>query len=272
MKKYKIGFIGCGNMAQAIIKSLTSDTVVSILKDNGLRFEIRAADTAGVKLDAFPSGTVAACASNGELVEGSDIVFLSIKPQTAAEALQGLSLKEKIVISIMAGVNLGRLSALTGARRLVRVMPNLNARIGSSFNAYCPQGLDGEEEDVVVNILSAFGETARVREDQMNAITGITGSGPAYVFLFIKAFMDTAIKAGFDRAAAKKMALAAVVGSAYNVESCDYDPGDMVDAVCSKGGTTIEGVSFLKEKAFTETVEEAIERAIRRSEEMEKQA
>ncbi|MCI8435493.1 MAG: pyrroline-5-carboxylate reductase [Clostridia bacterium] len=268
MKKYKLGFIGCGNMAQAILRSLSSPAVQAALKSNGLRFIPAASDMDEAKVAAVSGVTY--YADNAALTAESDFIFLAVKPQMAAAAVQGVDFGGKPVVSIMAGVNLAQLHTLTGSDKLVRVMPNLNARIGNSYNAYCTQGLDEDEETVVTCVLGAFGETARVDETQMNAITGITGSGPAFVFQFMKAFCEAGVRQGFDAATAKRMALATIIGSAYHVEATDFDLGDMVDAVCSKGGTTIQGVDYLKSVHFEENVVEAIERAIRRAEEMEK--
>lgn len=266
MKKYQLGFIGCGNMAQAIIRSLLSPVAKDAFKGGGIRLTVAASD-----LDAEKVAAVDAVyyADKQDLCRESDILFLAVKPQAAEAALAGLDFMGKPVFSIMAGVNIAQLKALTGSNKVVRIMPNLNARIANSYNAYCAEGLSDDEAALIPYILGAFGEYACVEEKQMNAITGVTGSGPAFVFMFIQAFCTAAERQGFDAATAKRMALATVIGSAYNIEASEDAINDMVDAVCSKGGTTIQGVDYLRNAQFEDTVVEAIERAIRRAAEME---
>lgn len=269
MKKYRLGFIGCGNMARAIIGCLNGESVKYLLKLNKIKLDIYGYDADTSKSRNIKGLTESPDAKT--LTEVCDIVFLSVKPQNAADAVKDLSLNGKIVVSIMAGVSLSRLSELTGAEKLVRVMPNLNARVGASFNAFCPIGLNAEEEHTVKLLLESFGETVKVDERDMNAVTGIAGSGPAFVFMFIKAFTDAGVQYGFDYALARKMAVATVVGSAYNIESDpDSDLDAMISSVCSKGGTTIRGVNRLNEGKFCETVQDAISCAVKRAEEMER--
>ncbi len=269
MKKYKLGFIGCGNMAQAIIASLNDPTAKYLHKLNKLKFELFGFDTDADKLSAIPGLTPEADAKS--LAEKSDIVVLSVKPQNAAQAVEGVCFDGKIVLSIMAGVTCEKLKALTKAEKTVRVMPNLNARVGASFSAYCPVGLDAEEERTVRLILDSFGRSMKTEESAMNAITGIAGSGPAFVFMFIKAFTDAGVKYGFDHDAARDMAVATIAGSAQTLAAAaDTDIETLIDSVCSKGGTTIRGVDFLKEKDFEETVIGAIDKAAARAAEMER--
>lgn len=269
MKKYKLGFIGCGNMAQGIIASLNDPTAKYLHKLNKLKFELFGFDTDADKLSAIPGLTPEADAKS--LAEKSDIIVLSVKPQNAAQAVEGARFDGKIVLSIMAGVTCEKLKALTKAEKTVRVMPNLNARVGASFSAYCPVGLDAEEERTVRLILDSFGRSMKTEESAMNAITGIAGSGPAFVFMFIKAFNDAGVKYGFDHDAARDMAVATIAGSAQTLAAAaDTDIETLIDSVCSKGGTTIRGVDFLKEKDFEETVIGAIDKAAARAAEMER--
>ena len=271
MKKFNLGIIGCGNMASAIIRALTADTTKHFMRTNGIRLFVSVSDPDMEKLDAVRSSDVKTYTDNRELVNSSDIVLLAVKPQIAENVMNGLEFGGKIVMSIMAGVTLSRLKEYThgACEKLVRVMPNLNAKIGYSVNAYCYEGLTDDEHELIVAVLSRFGEYYKVREDMMSAVTGISGSGPAFVFMFIDAFIKKGIECGFTPEAAKELVLATMLGCVENVRAYDSDLATLVDSVCSKGGTTIEGVDHLKSCAFEDTVKEAIDRAIKRSVELE---
>lgn len=271
MKKYNLGIIGCGNMSSAIIRAITGDAVSYLLKQNGIKFDVFVSDADKAKLDAIRTAKIATFADNAELVAVSNIIILAVKPQAAAEALKGIDFSGKIVISIMAGTNLKALKALLGGStdKIVRVMPNLNAKVCQSVNAYCCSGLNEEEEETVVNILGSFGQYFKVHESKMNAITGISGSGPAFVFMFINSFIEKAVDYGFDRQTAKEIALQTICGCAETIRYNEGSISDLVASVCSKGGTTIEGVKYLREKDFENTVKEAIMKSEKRSEELE---
>lgn len=260
---HKIGIIGYGNMASAIVRALS---------ERSSEFSISVFDTDVSKTENIAFKGVDVCRNASVLVRKSDIVMLCVKPQVADSALSGLDFGGKTVVSIMAGITISRLAALVGRStdKIVRVMPNMNAKIGRSVNAYCCQNLTDREASVIESILSSFGHCYMAEERMMNAVTGISGSGPAFVFEFVNAFIQTAIKNGFDEKTAKEIACDTISASVENMRGCDSDAETLIKAVCSKGGTTIEGINFLRENHFSETVEGAIERAVRRSEEMEK--
>ncbi len=272
MKRYSLGIIGCGNMAKAILRALVSETVVYLMKQNGIRISLSVSDTDNEKFDDIDCRRITTYTDNSELVAASDIVLLAVKPQAAQTALDGIDFGDKIVMSIMAGVNLKRLkSMISGAvNKFVRVMPNLNARYGCSVNAYCCDGLSEEEEEVVLNILGAFGRAYKVDECFMNSVTGISGSGPAFCFMFIDAFIQKAVSCGFGREVSKELVLDTLYGCLENVRNYDGDISELVDSVCSKGGTTIEGVNYLKKADFENAVKQAITKSEKRSEELEK--
>lgn len=271
MKKYTIGFIGFGNMAQAITSALVSDVSGALLKDAGIKMDVVVSDPDTAKLN-MASERIVAVNDNCKLVSASDVIFIAVKPQVAREALKGLDFTNKLVVSIMASISLKLLAELTGgtANKLVRVMPNLNANVGAAFSTYCSRGLSIDEKLLVKALLSTFGEAQELDEELMNTSTGICGSGPAFVFKFINAFYDNGVKNGLSKSVAFKMALSTVIGSAYLVESKgeDVDIDHLVASVCSKGGTTIEGVNFLNANDFETVVETAIDKAIARAGEM----
>ena len=274
MKKYTIGFIGYGNMAQAICTAFVSDITKSKLKRYGYKIKVAVSDPDEEKLNFAPYG-VAVTTNNKALVSACDVIFCAIKPQVAKEVLSSLDFTGKIVVSIMASVSLDVLIDLTGntANKIVRVMPNLNAKIGSAYSTFCYKGLSADEKIFVELLLSSFGEVQSLDESLMNVSTGICGSGPAFVFKFIKAYYENGIKNGLDKKVALNMALSTIIGSAYLVESQgeDVDIDSLIKSVCSKGGTTIQGVNHLDEKEFENTVSCAIDKAIARAEEMSKQ-
>ena len=242
MKSCNLGIIGCGNMAQAVIESIFAGGMSEYEKKNCVKLSVRVSDTDEGKLAAAAEKFkgLEVSPSNADTVKNSDFVLLAVKPQVYAQALCGIDFADKTVISIMAGVPISKLQENLGAKRVVRVMPNLNARILQSYNAYCVSGLDETQEAFVFALLSSFGLAIKTPESRINAVTGITGSGPAFVFMFFKAFVEVAQSYGFSRGEALQAAESVIASSAHNLAvdpSVDIDK--MVESVCSKGGTTI---------------------------------
>ncbi len=273
MKKYTIGFIGYGNMAQAISNTLISAVTKDRLKRFGCKIKVIVSDNDETKLNLAPKDIIVTN-NNSALVASSDIIFIAVKPQVAGEVLSGLDFTGKIVISIMASLTLDTLSHIIfGANKIVRVMPNLNAKIGSAYSTYCCFGLDKSEKTLVEVLLSSFGEVQFLDEKLMNVSTGICGSGPAFVFKFINAFYQNGIKNGLDKEVALDMALSTIIGSAYLVESFgdSVDIQSLISSVCSKGGTTIEGVKHLDFANFENIVSDSIDCSIVRAEELSKE-
>ncbi|MBR6788694.1 MAG: pyrroline-5-carboxylate reductase [Clostridia bacterium] len=260
MKKYKIGFIGYGNMAKAIAKGLMKIDIVESLSAYDPYY------------DTY-DGIVSVKTSAQNLIDENDYIFLAIKPQMAETALKGLNFDDKTVISIMAGKSTESVCALcSGIKRLVRVMPNLCARIGKSVNAYCSVGLSDESLLIVESLLSSFGKVVRLDEKYFDVITGLTGSSPAYTFRYAKAITECGMRNGLDFEQSRDLAL-------YSVSACMdllKDTASLeemqttIDNVCSKGGTTIEGIYKLDEGNFDELVISAINSAIAKSVELSK--
>lgn len=277
MKKYDVGFIGYGNMAQAIVSALSSRMGKWVLKQGGFKLRLAVSDIDSEKLLSAPKG-VATTTDVKALVDNCDVVVCAIKPQHAKEALEGLDFTDKIVVSIMASVTIDAIKSLTGRKtdKIARIMPNLNARIGNSYSSYCTSGLSYEENELVRWMLSTFGGFCEIDEKLMNSATGLCGSGPAFVFKFIKALVDDAVKNGFSEKVATEMAVATVSGSVnlvlYNLEENEgVSLPSLINSVCSKGGTTIEGVKFLDENNFDEIVGGAVDKAAARAEEMSRE-
>lgn len=273
MKNCNLGIIGCGNMAQAVIESICAGGMRSYEQTFSVKLNVFVSDPDGEKVSAALKkfDGIRAASDNAELVNMCEYVLLAVKPQVYKDALSGIDFADKTVISIMAGVPVAKLKENLGAKKVVRVMPNLNAKILKSYNAYCVDGLNESEKAFANALLSSFGVAVEVPEERINAVTGLTGSGPAFVFMFFKAFAEVAEKFGFTRAEALQAAESVISSSARNLAADpNVDIDKMIDSVCSKGGTTIEGVNYLREKDFVFVTEEAIERAIRRAVELGK--
>lgn len=268
MKNYSLAILGCGNMAQAIIRALSSEKAKADFAAQNIRPEIIVSDLDESKLAAV-SGLAETTQDNVYAVSRADYILLAVKPQSAPAMLEKLNLADKTVISIMAGVTLDTLEKLAASKKTVRVMPNLNARVYKSFNAYAHKGLGKDELEFTKLLLGSFGTAAEVKESELNAVTGLTGSSPAFVFMFLKSFIDTGVSLGFCASEAREMALAAVIGSAELVKASEgADLDDMINSVCSKGGTTIEGVKHLREKEFEKITSDAIIKAVERAKEL----
>ena len=267
--KIRLAVIGCGEMARAIVDGLTNPASLAVLKANGDVFEITVTDKHEKKLLPM-RGKCRTSLDNSAAVLGSGFVLVAVKPQDAESALSSLDLSDKVVISIMAGVTVEKLKRLTKSNKIMRVMPNINARVGESMSAYCYAGLSDEDKRVALEILGSFGRFTEIDEAKMDAVTGIIGSGPAFVFMTVKAFYDEAVSRGFSHELAKEFAVQTVIGSALTAESYDGDIDSLVLSTCSPSGTTIEGVNYLNDKNYTDTVRTAISKAIARSEEMSK--
>ena len=208
-----------------------------------------------------------------KIVEQADAVLLAVKPQVLASALEPLAgcLAGKLVISIVAGVPIDRLAGLTGSGRIVRVMPNTPALVGEGAAGYSlapeAQAADGE---LANRILSAVGVAMQVDEKYLTAVTALSGSGPAYVFEFIRALSDGGVAEGLPRDVATKLAIQTVLGSAAMAKETGIHPAILKDQVTSPGGTTIRALEVLEDRAFAGAVIAAVRACARRSEELGK--
>ncbi len=267
MKNSNLAVIGYGNMAQAIVRALYSPNTLKKLNEKNISLNITVSDSDETKLTHCELN-VKKTTDNALAVSNADFVLLAVKPQTAPSLLENLKLNDKTIISIMAGISIATLKKLTHSTKIVRVMPNLNARVFSSYNAYVCNEITSDEKAFVSLLLDSFGTSAEVKEEKLDAITGLTGSSPAFVFMMLKAFADEAVNCGFSPSEARNMAIAAVAGSAKLVEESTAELNSLIDSVCSKGGTTIEGVKYLCENNFENIVKTAVEKSINRSKEL----
>lgn len=259
----KVGFIGAGNMGTAIFKGFISSGAV---KKEDIYIIRRNRDE--LKKQAAENG-VNGCESYKEAVENSDILFLAVKPVMLGEALKAIRpyVKEKmpLVVSMAAGISTSDIEEMLDikALRVVRIMPNVNAAVSMSVTAVCGgKNATAEDVDLVKGLFNSIGTTAEADENLFAVFTAIAGCSPAYVYMFINALAEGALKAGMNKRQAIAIAAGAVMGSAKTVLETGAHPEELNDMVCSPGGTTIEGVCALKERGFEAAVIEAVSRSI----------
>lgn len=261
-----IGFIGGGNMAEAIIKGLISGGMAPhniYVADPVLDRRAHLATTLSVRTSD----------DNNEVAQTSELIILSIKPQMAASALSALESSvtpEKLIISIMAGVSTTLIEeSLPNGSRVVRAMPNTPALVQSAATAICG-GRRATEADLALakELFTLVGTVYQVGERQMDAVTGVSGSGPAYVFSFIEALSDAGVKNGLPRDVAHGLAIQTVLGSAQLLQQTGEHPAVLRDRVSSPGGTTIAALHTLENGRFNGLVMDAVDAAVKRSKEL----
>lgn len=257
----KIGFIGCGNMASAIIGGISN---IRKNADEIYVYDIYAPAINKCR-ESYP---VIECQDECDVVSNSDIVFLAVKPNVIADVLKRIdkAVKESnsLLISIAAGKTLDFLSDnLKSNVRLVRVMPNINAKVGEAISAYCCNGnvTDTDKENVEV-LLSCIGKAMALDEVYFPLFGVIGGCGPAFVYMFIDSLARAGVKNGMKKDEALKIAAQTVYGSAKMILESDEHPWKLIDNVCSPGGTTIEGVTSLQADGFEAAVHNAVDKAL----------
>ncbi len=261
-----IAFIGGGNMAEAILRGLLREGT-----DPGICIAEISPDRRGQLAAQFPNVRVVAEAA--EAVRGSEVVILATKPQQAAGVLELLAphiTQEQLVISIMAGIPTAKIESHLGAGcRVVRTMPNTPALIGAGASAVSPgRKASAADLDLALQIFSLVGIAVPVEEKLMDAVTGLSGSGPAYVFTFIEALADAGVKNGLSREIAARLAAQTVLGAARMVVETGEHPALLKEKVTSPGGTTIAALQVLENGCFRGVVMEAVEAACLRSKEL----
>ena len=269
---YKVGFIGAGNMAEALIKGLLISKVFN-------KKEITASDISEER-ESYISKKygVNINKNNKALVKESEIVILSVKPNNiktvVKEISSGLS-TNKILISIAAGMTTSIIGKALGKNsKVVRVMPNTPALVLEAASAiYFGSKLNEKDKEQVQKIFGAIGKTFTVeKEELMNGITALSGSGPAFVSLFIEALSDGGVKTGLPRDTALQLAVQTVLGTAKLISEENIHPAALKDMVSSPAGTTIEGLAELEVNGFRGNVISAIEAAERRSRQLAEEA
>lgn len=273
MKQRSIFFIGAGNMGGAILKGLVragypvqqisffepSDSVASALETLGVK-----------RVHKFSEG-----------FGNADVLLLCVKPQIFSklpavwnEELQNKQndslpgIEKKTVISIMAGVTKEKIRQSIGNTEIVRIMPNLPLTVGKGTIALASDGVSEETLTFAESIFDSVGTTCRVQESWMDAVTGLSGSGPAYVFEFIEGLIRGGVSMGLSREAASKLAISTVEGSVALLKESKKSPADLSAMVSSPGGTTIAGLEVLENNSFRGTLMETVKAATKRSKEL----
>ena len=253
----KLGFIGCGNMAFAMMGGIISKGICH-------PGEITASDVYELSLKkAEENLKIRVSTDNKEVTEQADILFLSVKPQYYEAVIKEIkdTVKEKqIIVTIAPGKTLGWLSdTFKKPVKIVRCMPNTPALVGEGITGVCHNALVTKEElELVCKVLRGFGKAEVLSESLMDVVVSVSGSSPAYVFMFIEAMADAAVADGMPRAQAYQFAAQAVYGSAKMVLETGKHPGELKDMVCSPGGTTIEAVRVLEKNGFRSSIIEAM--------------
>ena len=252
----KLGFIGTGNMAGAIMGGIIQKGIFrpeqiigADISEAGRR---KAKETYGIEVT-----------EDNRKAAAAEVLILSVKPQFYADAIAEIRdciRDDQLVITIAPGKTLSWLEEQFGKRvKIVRTMPNTPALVGEGMTAACVnQYVTEEEKAYALKILDSFGKVELVPEHLIDAVVAVSGSSPAYVFMFIEAMADAAVAEGMPRTQAYEFAAQAVYGSAKMVLETGKHPGELKDMVCSPAGTTIEAVRILEKKGFRSAVIEAM--------------
>ncbi len=262
-KQYKLGVIGGGFMAQAIIKGITFIKPKKIIVSDPSEAAQKRLEDLGVNVTA----------NNRDVADNCEYLLLAVKPQTfpaVAESLRGVPVAK--VISIMAGMKKQKIKdALFGDVKVARVMPNLPCSINFGMAALDLSDFEDDVDDCafVQEIFNSVGNTLIVPEEKLNAVTGISGSGPAYVYMFIDGLIRAGVRQGLTEDEAKTLAVNTVVGGAEMVvHTEDRSIDEMIAAVCSKGGTTIQAVESFKKDDMEGMIDRAVAACVKRAEEL----
>ena len=261
----KLGFIGCGNMASAIIGGIIKSGLYAaediIASDKSADFLAAKGKQLGINTTTDNKSTAKA-----------ETIVLCVKPAFLYDVIGEIkdSVDENtLIISIAAGQSLDKMKSAFGKDvRLVRVMPNTPALVGEGMAAVAHDGVDCDGINKVLDIFRSCGKAEVVNESLMDAVTAVSGSSPAYVFMFIEAMADAAVKAGMPRDKAYTFAAQAIKGSAQMVLETGMHPGVLKDQVCSPAGTTIEAVAVLEEKGMRSAVMKAMNACVEKSKKM----
>ena len=259
----KYGFIGCGNMGGALARALTKTTRDVIIADPSPAAEAFAAELG--------------CGyGNNDQVADCDRIFLAVKPHIVEGVLTALrprlAEKKPLLISMAAGVTVAQIQSWAGTELpIIRIMPNTPAAVGKGMITYCTNAMveDAALADFLSDMAQA-GEFDRLDESLIDAATAVTGCGPAFMYLFIEAMADAGVACGLPRAKAQHYAAATMAGAAEMVLATGKHPGELKDAVCSPGGSTIVGVRTLEEHGFRGAVMDCVDAAYIRSRELGK--
>ena len=261
----QIGIVGTGFMGTAVMRAIrgtNSDVQFGTVEKDGVRRENARQEFGALDFSAHP----------GELFGFAEAVFLAVKPQDLAlfAASIGTAARKSLIVSMLAGTSIDSIQTAVGASRVVRIMPNLAAGIGKAVTGISfATGLVSEDRSAVRELLEGIGTLVEVEEQLLGAITGISGSGIAFVFRFIEALAMAGVEQGIPFAQSLRAARDVVESAALLLRSTEEHPAEMISRVCSPGGTTIKGMRALEDHGFAPAVMAAVEAATARAIEFE---
>ena len=263
----KITFIGGGNMGEAMLSAVLDKHLATVQS-------ITVSDISPERRQYLEKQyDVAVTDENRQAAAGADVVVLAIKPQNLAEVmaeLKGTLAPEQLVLSIIAGARLDTICQGLGHRAVVRAMPNAPAQIGKGMTAWTTtEDVSGQQKELASSILGIMGhEIAVDSEDQIDMATAISGSGPAYLFLFVEALVDAAVQLGLSLEMAQELVLTTVLGSSRLIEESGREPAELRRMVTSPGGTTAEALRELEQGNFADLLARAVRAAYERAKQL----
>jgi pyrroline-5-carboxylate reductase len=263
----RVGFIGTGNMGSPLVKGVAGSGLVA-------PGDVSIYDVDREKANALSkeAGVVLA-GSNQEVVKNSDYIILAVKPiyiKSVLEECKDQFDGSKVLISIAVGVSISSIREIIGEEaQVVRTMPNTPVMVGEGMTLICfDANVNTQKRDFVKSLFKCVGKAEELEERLMSEVTALTGSSPAYVYIFIEAMADAAVKSGIPRNMAYRLAAQAVLGSAKMVLESGKHPGELKDQVCSPAGTTIEAVSTLEKNGFRYAVMDAMDECTKKAREI----
>lgn len=258
---YKIGFIGAGNMGFALIKAIQKAKLAKT---------IIASDINQERLDFVKEQTkIDVTTDNREVIKEANIIFIAVKPQVIDSVLEGIKDTDKLIISIAAGVILERLESKLKKARVIRVMPNTPCLVGEMAAGFAV-GKRCKDSDIkiVEELLNSAGKAFYLKEELLDAVTGLSGSGPAFVARLIEAFIEAGQKQGLNKDIATELTLQTFKGTAKLLQESGMTAEELVKIVSSPGGTTVAGREILEKSDYKNIIIKTIDRATKRSKEL----
>jgi len=265
LKTYKTGFIGCGNMATAIMGGIVNNKILN-------PEEIYIFDTDQAKLKRLQSTGMQVCSSVETLAGRADVIFLCVKPNVVPSVLQEIKSSGKRIVSIAAGVKTDKMRQnLNVEAKLMRIMPNTPLMVGQG--AVCvqtPNDFNEAEKNFIYSIFNPIGLVKEVTEDDMDAVTGVSGSGPAYVYLFVDALARAGEGNGLPYETALALAIQTFEGACTMLRESGKEPAQLIKDVCSPGGTTIEAMGVFEQRDIRGIMKEAVDACTEKSRQLSK--
>jgi pyrroline-5-carboxylate reductase len=274
MQLRKIGFVGAGKMAQALAAgfSRTVPGVSFVFVDPSSAAQEAFQQCVNRERSNANTCQITCVSSSQSVFDKCELVVLATKPQMAESALAGLSRRNpsaNLVVSIMAGVTIGRIRELCGQQRIIRIMPNTPCLIGLGASAMATsEAVLDDEQSTIEHLLASVGIVEKVTEDLLDAVTGLSGSGPAFVFSFVESMIRAGIAVGLPPVLADRLARQTVLGAASMLSEPENSPAELRSQVTSPGGTTLAGLAMLEKYEFERAIVEAVLKATARAKEL----